>query len=31
MGIKAFFDLGRHSRRFNKSTECSVHNGNQAV
>jgi hypothetical protein len=24
LGIKAFFGLGRHSRLFNKSTECRV-------
>jgi len=31
LGIKAFFALGRHSRLFNKSTECTVHNSNLAV
>jgi len=31
LGIKAFFDLGRHSHLFNKSTECMAPSGNQAV
>ncbi|UUN89219.1 MULTISPECIES: hypothetical protein [Pseudomonas] len=31
LGIKAFFDLGRHSHLLNKSTECMAPGGNQAV
>ncbi|WP_312490591.1 hypothetical protein [Pseudomonas cremoris] len=31
LGIKAFFGLGRHSRLFNKSTECMASSSNQAV
>ncbi|MBC3300307.1 hypothetical protein H0Z09_04150 [Pseudomonas sp. SWRI18] len=31
LGIKAFFDFGRHGRLLNKSTECMAHSGNQAV